>query len=37
MQAQIGLAEIEAAAVRSWPALETADVDGWLWRYASGG
>ncbi len=31
------LAEIEAAAVRSWPALETADVDGWLWRYASGG
>lgn len=31
------LAEIEAAAVRSWPALETADLDGWLWRYASGG
>jgi ribosomal protein S18 acetylase RimI-like enzyme len=31
------LAEIEAAAVRSWPALETADIDGWLWRYASGG
>jgi ribosomal protein S18 acetylase RimI-like enzyme len=31
------LADIEAAAVRSWPALETADVDGWLWRYASGG
>jgi ribosomal protein S18 acetylase RimI-like enzyme len=28
---------IEQAAVRSWPALETADVDGWLWRYASGG
>jgi hypothetical protein len=21
----------------SWPALETADIDGWLWRYASGG
>ena len=31
------LVEIEAAAVRSWPAPETADVDGWLWRYASGG
>jgi N-acetylglutamate synthase len=31
------LASIEAAAVRSWPALETADIDGWLWRYASGG
>jgi N-acetylglutamate synthase len=31
------LAEIEAAAVRSWPALETADVDGWVWRFASGG
>jgi GNAT superfamily N-acetyltransferase len=31
------LAEIEAAAVRSWPALETADIDGWLWRHASGG
>jgi ribosomal protein S18 acetylase RimI-like enzyme len=31
------LAEIEAAAVRSWPAAETADIDGWLWRYASGG
>lgn len=28
---------IEHAAVRSWPALETADVGGWLWRYASGG
>jgi len=31
------LAKIEAAAVRSWPAPETADVEGWLWRYASGG
>jgi len=31
------LLEIEHAAVRSWPALETAEVDGWLWRYASGG
>jgi ribosomal protein S18 acetylase RimI-like enzyme len=31
------LAEIEAAAVRSWPAPETAGIDGWLWRYASGG
>lgn len=31
------LAEIEAAAVRSWPALETVALDGWLWRWASGG
>ena len=31
------LIAIEQAAVRSWPALETADIDGWLWRYASGG
>ncbi len=28
---------IEAAAVRGWPALETAPIDGWLWRYSSGG
>jgi N-acetylglutamate synthase len=31
------LTEIEQAAVRSWPALETADLGGWLWRWASGG
>ncbi len=31
------LLAIEQAAVRSWPALETAHLDGWLWRYASGG
>jgi N-acetylglutamate synthase len=31
------VAGIEAAAVRSWPAPETVDIDGWLWRYASGG
>jgi ribosomal protein S18 acetylase RimI-like enzyme len=31
------LGQFEAAAVRSWPALETADIGGWLWRYASGG
>ena len=31
------LIAVERAAVRSWPALETADIDGWLWRYASGG
>ena len=37
MSAREQLALIEAAAVRSWPALETADVEGWLWRYASGG
>jgi ribosomal protein S18 acetylase RimI-like enzyme len=32
-----GLREIEAASVRSWPAPQTAAIDGWLWRYASGG
>jgi ribosomal protein S18 acetylase RimI-like enzyme len=31
------LLAIERAVVRSWPALETADIDGWLWRCASGG
>jgi GNAT superfamily N-acetyltransferase len=31
------LARIEAAAVRAWPALETADIGGWLWRCSSGG
>jgi len=31
------LLAIEQAAVRSWPALEMADIDGWRWRYASGG
>ena len=31
------LLAIEQAAVRSWPALETADIEGWLWRFASGG
>lgn len=31
------LIAVEQAAVRSWPALETADIEGWLWRYASGG
>jgi ribosomal protein S18 acetylase RimI-like enzyme len=32
-----GLREIERAAVRGWPALETADIDGWLARASSGG
>jgi len=32
-----GLLEIERAAVRGWPALETADIDGWLARASSGG
>lgn len=31
------LLEIERAAVRGWPALETAAVDGWLARSSSGG
>ena len=28
---------IERAAARAWPAGETRDVDGWLWRYSGGG
>lgn len=32
-----GLQEIERAAARGWPALETADIDGWLARASSGG
>jgi hypothetical protein len=32
-----GLLRIERAAVRAWPALETAVIDGWLWRYTGGG
>ena len=28
---------IERLHVRAWPALETADVHGWLWRYSGGG
>jgi|LNFM01.1.fsa_nt_gb ribosomal protein S18 acetylase RimI-like enzyme len=31
------LLAIEHAAVRAWPAGETRDVDGWLWRYSGGG
>jgi N-acetylglutamate synthase len=31
------LRRVEAAAVRGWPALETDDANGWLWRYTSGG
>jgi N-acetylglutamate synthase len=31
------LPEIEAAAVRGWPALKAVTVEGWLWRHASGG
>jgi hypothetical protein len=28
---------VERAAVAAWPAAETADIDGWLWRYSGGG
>ena len=28
---------IERAAVSAWPASETREVDGWLWRYSGGG
>lgn len=31
------LLAIEGAAVRAWPAGETRQVDGWLWRYSGGG
>jgi GNAT superfamily N-acetyltransferase len=34
---QHALPAIERAAVRAWPALETADIDGWLWRHTGGG
>ncbi len=28
---------MERLAVKAWPALETADVEGWLWRWSGGG
>ena len=28
---------LERLHVRAWPALETADIDGWLWRWSGGG
>jgi GNAT superfamily N-acetyltransferase len=31
------LLAIERAEVAAWPALETADIEGWLWRYSGGG
>jgi GNAT superfamily N-acetyltransferase len=31
------LLAIERAAVAAWPALETAEIDGWMWRYSGGG
>jgi len=31
------LLAIEQAAVAAWPALETSNIDGWLWRYSGGG
>ena len=31
------LIDIERAAVRAWPALETEAIGGWLWRFSSGG
>src|ERR1700724_2403100 len=31
------LIAIERLHVRAWPALETADVHGWLWRFSGGG
>ncbi|MFM2422633.1 MAG: hypothetical protein RL291_1163 [Pseudomonadota bacterium] len=31
------LMKFEEAAVRAWPAVETINIDGWLWRYTGGG
>lgn len=31
------LLRIEHAGVNAWPALETAQLDGWLWRFSEGG
>jgi ribosomal protein S18 acetylase RimI-like enzyme len=31
------LRRIERLHVRAWPAVETADIHGWLWRYSGGG
>lgn len=31
------LLAIEQAAVNAWPATETRNIDGWLWRYSGGG
>ena len=31
------LRRIERLHVRAWPAFETADIDGWHWRYSGGG
>lgn len=31
------LLAIERAAVKAWPAEETADIDGWVWRFTGGG
>ena len=37
MELKALLPEIEAAAVRGWPALAAVVVDGWLWRHSAGG
>ena len=31
------LLAVERAGVQAWPAVETQDLDGWLWRFANGG
>src|SRR5258708_18937633 len=31
------LRRVERLHVRAWPAFETADIYGWLWRYSGGG
>jgi GNAT superfamily N-acetyltransferase len=37
LTAQATVLRIERAAVAAWPALETADIGGWLWRHSGGG
>lgn len=37
VEGDTGLRAIKRAAVRGWPALETAEIDGWLARASSGG
>jgi N-acetylglutamate synthase len=37
MVSEDALLGIERAAVKAWPAEETADIDGWVWRYTGGG
>lgn len=37
MSNSFDLVSIERAAFRAWPALETQDIGGWVWRFSAGG